>query len=94
MLNATGLKKQRVAILGSTGSIGVSTLDVIARHPERFEVFALERVDAGRQIAGAMRAVQARFAVMASEAHGRELARKVHVTWACQPRCCVVPERS
>jgi 1-deoxy-D-xylulose-5-phosphate reductoisomerase len=33
--------KQRVAILGSTGSIGVNTLDVMARHPDRFEVFAL-----------------------------------------------------
>jgi len=33
--------KQRVAILGATGSVGVSTLDVVARHPERFEVFAL-----------------------------------------------------
>ncbi len=32
---------QRICILGSTGSIGVSTLDVIARHPERYEVFAL-----------------------------------------------------
>jgi len=33
--------KQRLAILGATGSIGVSTLDVVARHPDRFEVFAL-----------------------------------------------------
>lgn len=32
---------RKVAILGSTGSIGVSTLDVIRLHPERFEVFAL-----------------------------------------------------
>jgi len=32
---------QRIAILGSTGSIGVSTLDVVARHPERFSVQAL-----------------------------------------------------
>jgi len=32
---------QRVAVLGATGSIGRSTLDVIARHPERFEVVAL-----------------------------------------------------
>ncbi|MDB5775274.1 MAG: 1-deoxy-D-xylulose 5-phosphate reductoisomerase [Herbaspirillum sp.] len=40
---------QAVTILGSTGSIGVSTLDVLARHPERFEVHALTahtRVDA------------------------------------------------
>jgi 1-deoxy-D-xylulose-5-phosphate reductoisomerase len=32
---------KRLAILGSTGSVGTSTLDVVARHPERFEVFAL-----------------------------------------------------
>jgi 1-deoxy-D-xylulose-5-phosphate reductoisomerase len=31
----------RICILGSTGSIGTSTLDVLSRHPERFEVFAL-----------------------------------------------------
>jgi len=33
--------RQRVAVLGSTGSIGVSTLDVVARHPDRFEVVGL-----------------------------------------------------
>jgi len=32
---------QRITVLGSTGSIGTNTLDVIARHPDRFEVFAL-----------------------------------------------------
>jgi 1-deoxy-D-xylulose-5-phosphate reductoisomerase len=32
---------QRVTVLGSTGSIGVNTLDVLARHPDRFSVFAL-----------------------------------------------------
>lgn len=40
--------KQRITILGSTGSIGVSTLDVLARHPERYSVYALtanSRVD-------------------------------------------------
>jgi 1-deoxy-D-xylulose-5-phosphate reductoisomerase len=46
---ATGLAtRQRVCILGATGSVGTSTLDVISRHPERFEVFALtahSRVD-------------------------------------------------
>jgi 1-deoxy-D-xylulose-5-phosphate reductoisomerase len=39
---------QRLAVLGATGSIGVSTLDVVARHPERYEVFGLSaqrRVD-------------------------------------------------
>lgn len=32
---------QRITVLGATGSIGLSTLDVIARHPERYEAFAL-----------------------------------------------------
>lgn len=39
---------QRITILGATGSIGVSTLDVLARHPERYAVYALSahsRVD-------------------------------------------------
>jgi 1-deoxy-D-xylulose-5-phosphate reductoisomerase len=40
-LNFFKMKKQRVTILGSTGSVGKSTLDVIARHPDRFEVYAL-----------------------------------------------------
>jgi 1-deoxy-D-xylulose-5-phosphate reductoisomerase len=35
------MKRQRVLILGATGSVGVNTLDVIGRHPERYEVFAL-----------------------------------------------------
>jgi 1-deoxy-D-xylulose-5-phosphate reductoisomerase len=35
------MSKQRITILGSTGSIGKSTLDVIAQHPDRFEVYAL-----------------------------------------------------
>lgn len=68
--------KQRIAILGSTGSIGVSTLDVIARHPDRFEVFALSastRVDLIL-----LQCVQFKpvFAVMASEPHGRALEQK------------------
>ena len=42
-------QRQRICVLGSTGSIGVNTLDVLARHPDRYEVFALSamsRVDA------------------------------------------------
>ena len=32
---------QVLTVLGSTGSIGVNTLDVVARHPDRFRIFAL-----------------------------------------------------
>ena len=38
---------RQVAILGSTGSIGVNTLDVIRAHPDRFKVVALT---AGKQV--------------------------------------------
>ncbi|HAJ85566.1 MAG TPA: hypothetical protein DEP73_19800, partial [Pseudomonas sp.] len=31
----------QITILGATGSIGLSTLDVVARHPDRYDVFAL-----------------------------------------------------
>ena len=34
-------RRQRITVLGATGSIGLSTLDVVARHRDRFEVFAL-----------------------------------------------------
>lgn len=34
-------KKQNITILGATGSIGQSTLDIVARHPDKFSVFAL-----------------------------------------------------
>ncbi len=35
------MKRQALCILGSTGSIGESTLDVVARNPDRFRVLAL-----------------------------------------------------
>lgn len=76
MTTNTHHTKKQVAILGSTGSIGVNTLDVLARHPERFEVFALS---ASTRIAVILQqCVQFRpvFAVMASEQHGIELARQ------------------
>lgn len=37
----TDKRKSSIVVLGATGSIGASTLDVIARHPDRFQVFAL-----------------------------------------------------
>ncbi|MDQ2993001.1 MAG: 1-deoxy-D-xylulose-5-phosphate reductoisomerase, partial [Candidatus Eremiobacteraeota bacterium] len=42
------MSRRRVAILGSTGSIGTQALDLIARHPDRFEVVGLA---AGRNVA-------------------------------------------
>lgn len=76
MMAMTHNVKQRIAILGSTGSIGVSTLDVIARHSHRFEIFALSastQVDLMLKQCVQFKPV---FAVMASEPHGRALAQK------------------
>ena len=69
--------KQRITVLGSTGSIGVNTLDVVARHPDRFEVFALS---AARQVDVMLEQCQRfepEFAVMASAPHARELAERL-----------------
>ena len=69
--------KQRVAILGSTGSIGTSTLDVMARHPERFEVFALTAATQVDLLLQQCVQFKPHYAVMASQAHGALLAHKL-----------------
>lgn len=68
---------QRLAILGSTGSIGRSTLEVIALHPDRFEVVALgAATQVALMLAQCMR-FHPRFVVMASAPHARELRQKL-----------------
>lgn len=69
------MTKQRIAILGSTGSVGTSTLDVIARHPEKFEVFALTASTQVDLMLAQIVQFKPKFAVMASVDHGRELER-------------------
>ena len=59
------VKQQQITILGSTGSIGVSTLDVIARHPERFSAYALTASTSVEALYEQCRRFQPRFAVMA-----------------------------
>ena len=68
-------KIQSVSILGSTGSIGVNTLDVIARQPERYQVFALTAHSRVDLMTAQCVQFRPRFAVMVSEPHGRELKR-------------------
>jgi len=54
----------RITVLGSTGSIGVSTLDVVARHPDRFQVAALTANTNVEVLAGQCVRYQPRYAVM------------------------------
>jgi 1-deoxy-D-xylulose-5-phosphate reductoisomerase len=65
--------RQRVTILGATGSIGVSTLDVIARHPERFEVFALSGHGQIERLAEQCRRFAPRLTVVADAAGAQKL---------------------
>ena len=65
--------KQVLTILGATGSIGVSTLDVVARHPEKFEVFALAGHRQTAKLAEQCCSFRPRYAVVADEASAAEL---------------------
>lgn len=64
---------RRVVVLGSTGSIGVNTLDVIARHPAQFEAFALTASTNVDVMLAQCVLHRPQFAVMVSDSHAREL---------------------
>jgi len=68
---------QKITILGSTGSIGVNTLDVLSLHPDRFEVFALSAAVQVDLMLAQCRRFKPVFAVMASAPHGLLLAEKI-----------------
>jgi 1-deoxy-D-xylulose-5-phosphate reductoisomerase len=68
------MTKRRLTVLGATGSIGASTLDVVSRHPDRFEVVALtghRRLDVLEQ---QCRRHHPRYAVVAEPADALSLA--------------------
>jgi 1-deoxy-D-xylulose-5-phosphate reductoisomerase len=66
---------QRLTILGSTGSIGVSTLDVVARYPTRFCVFALTANRQWERLLEQCRRFEPRYAVLLDESAAAMLAR-------------------
>jgi 1-deoxy-D-xylulose-5-phosphate reductoisomerase len=65
---------QRVVVLGSTGSIGESTLDVIARHPERLAVYALSAYSRMERLAEQALASRAAVVVVPDAAARRKFA--------------------
>ncbi|MFM2407507.1 MAG: hypothetical protein RL358_249 [Pseudomonadota bacterium] len=68
---------QTLTILGSTGSIGTSTLDVVARHPDRFQVFALTAYRQVELLFKQCVQFQPKFAVLLDELAVVELRRRV-----------------
>jgi 1-deoxy-D-xylulose-5-phosphate reductoisomerase len=93
--------KQQICILGATGSIGVSTLDVIARHPERYQVFALTAHTQIEKLAQQCAAFQPAYAVVATaelaqqlEKSLRQVSPKTSVLYGAQALCevAIAPE--
>ena len=64
----------KITVLGATGSIGVSTLDVLARHPDQFEVLALSGHRQVEMLAEQCRKFRPAYAVVAGVAEAKRLA--------------------
>ncbi|MEH6433903.1 1-deoxy-D-xylulose-5-phosphate reductoisomerase [Massilia sp. DD77] len=65
---------QRITILGATGSIGASTLDVLARHPDRYRVYALSAHGRVEELAQACRVHRPQRAVVGTPEAAARLA--------------------
>ncbi len=65
--------KQKLAILGSTGSIGTQTLDVVAANPDLFEVYAITANNSVAKLIEQARQFHPEAVVVANDAHYQEL---------------------
>ena len=68
---------KRVTVCGSTGSVGVSTLDVVSRNPGRYEIFALTARSSVDLLAEQCRRWRPRFAVMSEESAAMRLRTRI-----------------
>lgn len=66
-------KPRQITVLGATGSIGTSTLDVIARHPQQYQVYALAAHSSVEAMLTLCEQFKPRFAVMSSEQAAQSL---------------------
>jgi len=71
---------QAITLLGATGSIGESTLDVIARHPDRYSVFALTGNQQIEKLASQCQRHGAQFAVVNDAAGAAQLQKMLDAT--------------
>ncbi|MGB3622127.1 1-deoxy-D-xylulose-5-phosphate reductoisomerase [Ketobacter sp. MCCC 1A13808] len=69
-----------ITVLGSTGSIGVNTLDVIQRHPDRYSVFALTANTSVDDLFAQVMATAPRYAVMRDEERAADLRNRLRMT--------------
>ncbi len=71
------MTQQVLTILGSTGSIGESTLNVVSRHPEKFRVFALAGHRQVDKLAAQCKQFRPEYAVVGDAGHAAELDKKL-----------------
>ena len=71
------MTQQVLTILGSTGSIGESTLDVVSRHPEKFRVFALAGHRQVDKLAAQCKQFRPEYAVVGDAGHAAELEKRL-----------------
>ncbi len=71
---------QRITILGATGSIGKSTLDVIKRQPERYKVYALTAHTSVQELAEQCKEFNPKYAVLADDASRESLVEALAVS--------------
>ena len=71
-------RPQQITVLGATGSIGLSTLDVIARHPERYQVFALSGFSRLSELLALCVRHAPRYAVVPEASAARRLQDDLH----------------
>src|SRR5437016_52106 len=69
-----------LTVLGATGSIGASTLDVVARHPDRYRVLALTAHAAAEPLLALCRSHRPRYAVLSGVVGDRDLQRRFSET--------------
>lgn len=68
---------QTLTILGATGSIGLSTLDVVRQHPDKYQIIALTAHKSVEQMAKLCDEFQPQFAVMVDEHAAEQLSQKI-----------------
>jgi len=67
------LKKQKLAILGSTGSIGTQALDIVRQHPDKFEVIALTANSNWKLLAEQVKEFNPKYALIGNKRHAKDL---------------------
>lgn len=74
------MKKQRLAILGSTGSIGTQALEIIRQHPDKFEVIALSANSNWKLLANQLKEFTPEYALIGNKDHAKDLQNLTHST--------------